>query len=187
MDILKMYQFRFKEHLIWLVLALTLVACDRDHFKQAPASLSPDDERKQNFGKVFGEEFLLFGESTRKASDQTVMAQASVNSYLWQASLEALSFLPLQSTDSVGGVIVSDWYTSSKNPHERLKITVRILSKELRSESLKVVINKQTRNGVGSWVDAGVDPTVKLKLETIILSKARDLRLTPKDSPSGAT
>lgn len=161
---------------------MVLAACNREQFKQAPATISVENERKQNFGKLLGDEFLLFGGSVRKASDQTALPQVSVNTYLWQASLEALSFLPLQSTDSIGGVIITDWYTTAKNPHERLKVTVRILSKDLKTESLKILINKQILK-LGSWVDAGIDPTVKLKLETIILAKARELRLNSGKEP----
>ncbi|MGH6787094.1 MAG: DUF3576 domain-containing protein, partial [Novosphingobium sp.] len=47
-----------------------------------------------------------------------------VNSYLWRASLETLSFMPLLQTDSAGGVIVTDWYANPANPGERVKVTV---------------------------------------------------------------
>ena len=59
-----------------------------------------------------------------------------VNSYLWRASLDALSFMPLVQADSAGGVIVTDWYTNPSNPGERMKITVTILDRDLRRSAV---------------------------------------------------
>ena len=98
-----------------------------------------------------------------------------VNSYLWRASLDTLSFMPLLQTDSNGGVIVSDWYTNPKNPGERVKITVAILDQDLRADALRVAASRQTAQG-GNWVDAPVQAATVQKLEDIILTKARDLR-----------
>ena len=98
-----------------------------------------------------------------------------VNSYLWRASLDTLSFMPLLQTDSNGGVIVSDWYTSPKNPGERVKVTVAILDQDLRADALRVAASRQVAEG-GNWVDAPVQAATVQKLEDIILTKARDLR-----------
>ena len=98
-----------------------------------------------------------------------------VNSYLWRASLEALSFMPLVQTDSNGGVIVTDWYTNPNNPNERMKVTVVILDQDLRADALRVAASRQVlTNGV--WVDAPVAAATTQKLEDVILTRARDLR-----------
>lgn len=98
-----------------------------------------------------------------------------VNSYLWRASLEALSFMPLLQTDSNGGVIVTDWYANPRNPGERVKVTVTILDQDLRADALRVVAARQVAQG-GGWVDAPVQAATVQRLEDIILTKARDLR-----------
>lgn len=98
-----------------------------------------------------------------------------VNSYLWRASLEALSFMPLLQTDSNGGVIVTDWYANPRNPGERVKVTVTILDQDLRADALRVVAARQVSQGSG-WVDAPVQAATVQRLEDIILTKARDLR-----------
>ncbi|HVR90201.1 MAG TPA: DUF3576 domain-containing protein [Novosphingobium sp.] len=98
-----------------------------------------------------------------------------VNSYLWRASLETLSFMPLLQTDSTGGVIVTDWYANPTNPGERVKVTVTILDQDLRADALRVAASRQLAQG-GSWVDAPVQAATVQKLEDIILTKARDLR-----------
>jgi hypothetical protein len=98
-----------------------------------------------------------------------------VNSYLWRASLDALSFMPLLQTDSNGGVIVTDWYSNPRNPGERVKVTVTILDQDLRADALRVVAVRQVSQG-GGWVDAPVQAATVQRLEDIILTKARDLR-----------
>jgi hypothetical protein len=98
-----------------------------------------------------------------------------VNSYLWRASLEALSFMPMLQTDSNGGVIVTDWYANPNNAGERMKVTVTILDQDLRADALRVAASRQVAQA-GTWVDAPVQAATVQKLEDIILTKARDLR-----------
>ncbi len=98
-----------------------------------------------------------------------------VNSYLWRASLETLSFMPLVQADSSGGVIVTDWYANPDNANERMKISVTILDEDLRADALRVAASRQVMQG-GTWVDAPVTAATVQKLEDIILTKARDLR-----------
>ncbi len=98
-----------------------------------------------------------------------------VNSYLWRASLDTLSFMPLTQTDSNGGVILSDWYVNPQNPGERMKLNVSILDQDLRADALRVAASRQVRSG-NTWVDAPVKAATTQKLEQIILTKARDLR-----------
>ncbi len=98
-----------------------------------------------------------------------------VNAYLWRGALETLSFAPLASADSAGGVIVTDWYANPNNPNERVKVTVTILDQDLRADALRVSASRQVAQG-GGWVDAPVQAATVQKLEDIILTKARDLR-----------
>ena len=96
-----------------------------------------------------------------------------VNSYLWRASLETLSFMPLLETDSNGGVIVTDWYINPAAPTERVKVTVTILDQDLRADGLRVASLRQVNQG-GQWVAAPVQAATVQKLEDIILTRARD-------------
>lgn len=98
-----------------------------------------------------------------------------VNAYLWRASLDTLSFMPLLQTDSNGGVIVTDWYVNPNTPAERMKVTVSILDQDLRADALRVAALRQINQG-GTWVDAPVKAATVQKLEDIILTRARDLR-----------
>jgi len=98
-----------------------------------------------------------------------------VNSYLWRASLDTLSFMPLVQTDSNGGVIVTDWYANPSAPNERMKLTVSILDQDLRADALRVAASRQVMQN-GQWIDAPVKAATVQKLEEIILTRARSLR-----------
>ena len=100
-----------------------------------------------------------------------------VNSYLWRAAIDTVSFAPLLQADSNGGVIVTDWYVNPRSPGDRVKLTVAILDQDLRADALRVAASRQTlQNGV--WVNAPVAAATVQKLEDIILTRARDLRRT---------
>lgn len=98
-----------------------------------------------------------------------------VNSYLWRATLDTLSFMPLVQTDSAGGVVVTDWYVNPQSPGERVKLTVSILDQDLRADALRVAGSRQVVQN-GQWVDAPLRAATVQKMEAVILTKARDLR-----------
>ena len=98
-----------------------------------------------------------------------------VNAYLWRATLDTLSFMPLLQTDSNGGVVVTDWYVNPQSPTERMKVTVSILDQDLRADAVRVAALREVNRG-GQWVSAPVEAATTQKLEDIILTRARDLR-----------
>src|SRR5215467_3194930 len=100
-----------------------------------------------------------------------------VNSYLWHATLDTLSFIPLASADPFGGVVITDWYSAPQAPNERMKVTVYILDRNLRADGLKVAVFRQTKDATGAWADAQVATDTSTKLEDAILTRARELRL----------
>ncbi len=106
-----------------------------------------------------------------------------VNNYLWHATLDTLSFMPLASADPFGGVIITDWYSAPQDPNERLKVTIYILDRRLRADGIKIAVFRQTRSNEG-WVDAGVNADTATKLEDEILTRARELRLADVGSRS---
>lgn len=103
------------------------------------------------------------------------MTQIGVNSYLWRAAIDTVSFAPLLQADAASGVIITDWYVSPQSPGERVKLTVSILDQDLRADALRVAASRQVNQG-GVWVDAPVAAATVQKLEDIILTRARDLR-----------
>ena len=98
-----------------------------------------------------------------------------VNSYLWRAAIDTVSFAPLLQANANSGVIITDWYNNPKVPGERIKLTVSILDADLRADALRVAASRQV-NQNGNWVDSPVAAATVQKLEDIILTRARDLR-----------
>jgi alpha-beta hydrolase superfamily lysophospholipase len=103
------------------------------------------------------------------------MTQIGVNSYLWRAALDTVSFAPIAQTDSAGGVIVTEWYVNPADPSDRVKVSVAILDATLRADALRVTASRQRMQN-GQWVDAPVAAATVQRLEDIILTRARDLR-----------
>jgi hypothetical protein len=98
-----------------------------------------------------------------------------VNSYLWRAAVDTVSFAPLIQADPNSGVIITDWYANPKAPGERVKLTVAILDADMRADALRVAATRQVYQN-GTWVDAPVSAATVQKLEDIILTRARDIR-----------
>lgn len=122
---------------------------------------------------------LNYGKTQDKGKQADLAASKittiGVNSYLWRAALDTVSFMPLLQTDSNGGVIVTDWYVNPNSPGERMKLTISILDQDLRADALRVAGSRQIIQN-GQWVDAALAAATVQKLEDIILTRARDLR-----------
>jgi len=127
---------------------------------------------------IFSEGGILdsFGFGGNKSDEDTGGTGIGVNSLLWRASLDSISFMPLASADPFGGTIITDWYQKPSNLNERVKMTILILSKELRSDALKVDIFRQTRSNGSEWQQATVSEATKNQLSSTILRRARDMR-----------
>lgn len=127
---------------------------------------------------VFGKGGLLGGGRDRDNSrgDNGI----DVNSYLWRASLDTISFMPLASADPFGGTIITDWYTDPSTPSERTKLNVFILGRELKADGVKVKAFRQVKRS-GGWVDAPVAADTSRKLEDAILTRARQMRVAKEE------
>jgi len=117
----------------------------------------------------------LGGGATPATAAQTGIG---VNAFLWRATLDTLSFMPLANADPWGGVVNYDWYTDPRAPNERFKATVFILDTRLRADALNVTVTKEVRDGTGGWVGAPVAAQTETDLENAILTKARQLNLS---------
>ena len=100
-----------------------------------------------------------------------------INPYLWKASLETISFMPLSSTDPFAGTIITDWYTAENNQGERCKLNIFINGKDLKTDNLKVSSFCQTLKN-NQWVNMPSKAEENTKLENVILNGAKKLKLT---------
>lgn len=164
----------------WAAIVFTsiwLAACAGMTF--APPTPEPEPEG----GLLFGPEGIqLF--NNQGGVDGGGGGGIGVNSFLWRASLDTLSFMPLSSADPFGGVIITDWYAPpDAGGGERFKLTVFILDMNLRADAIKVSVFRQERQAANEWLDADVNPATATDLENAILIRARQMWLDAGAAP----
>ena len=130
----------------------------------------------QEAGSIFGPGGLsLFGGEEEGPQDGG--GGIGVNGFLWRASLDTISFMPLASADPFGGVIITDWYSPPETQEERFKVTVYILGRDLRADGIRAAVFRQRQDVGGAWIDASVQQRTVVDLENAILVRARQLRI----------
>jgi len=100
-----------------------------------------------------------------------------VNTFLWRATLDTLSFMPLVSADPFGGVIITDWYADSETAIEKFKVVAYIIGTELRVDGIKISIFKKIKDTEGNWLDKKSSKILQNKVEDAILTKARKYKI----------
>ena len=121
---------------ISVICLLFLTGCDALKYKKVDAKDFPADPKlrtKKNMEE--GRGFRVMGNNNRG----TTYSFATANP-LWRATLDSLDFMPLVSANYSGGIVVTDWYTENSTPQESIKISVRFLTNEIRSDALDVNI-----------------------------------------------
>ena len=162
------------------VTALGLAGCGADVDTDYPSNRNKSREIYNKPGQqaaresVLGEGgFDLFGGRRNNNGGSGI----AVNSFLWRASLDTLSFMPLSAADPFGGVIITDWYSPPETPDRRFKANAYILDRDLRADGIRVTLFQQRRDASGTWMDSAVDEKTATDLEDAILTRARQLRV----------
>ena len=170
--------FQFKS-VIYILIAssLFLTACKNTKFgsfedapvnSQERARKNVDEGKGAGIGQLFGNRGTNF--------------EFSSSNPMWRASLELLDFLPLTTVDYSGGMIISDWYSNNAKSDEALKISIRFLSNEIRSDSLKIIIHKKkcsTQQNCKTFLQE--NSKIISELRRSILTKASILEKEKKD------
>ena len=138
------------------------------------------ETRLQSGGGLFGGGLSLDGilnEDKNNNVSSNAINSIPVNVFLWKGALETINFMPLSSTDPVGGTIITDWYSTANNENERCKLNIFISGKTLKTENLKVTSFCQEFNNQ-IWVNKETNKNNNIKIENAILNKAKKLRLS---------
>ena len=160
-------------------------ACSSDNLKPNPTpanflgvgSGSPGDVANTRLGGDDSGTIFGIGKTNRNQSGGGGGPNTGigVNAFLWRGALDTISFMPLTSADPFGGVIITDWYTPPSTSGERFKATIYILSRELRSDGVRVNIYRQVLQN-GQWIDATISETTVADIENKVLARARHMR-----------
>ncbi len=169
-------------HATWIFgLALVVGGCADNPNVQLDRDMRTGEERRNDVGQLFGGDVVLFSTAPDRSVDSGESG-VPVNSFLWRASLDTVSFMPLATADPFGGVILTDWYTPAETPNERFKLNVLVLTRQLRADGVRVSVFSQTRDDSGAWNDSAVDTETAVAIENAILARARQLRVASSGS-----
>jgi hypothetical protein len=134
--------------------------------RKVPANVNERVQKNLEEGKGF---------SIKKAQEgggkRTTYQFASSNP-MWRATLDILDFLPLANVDYSGGIITTDWYNEGLTADESIKITVRFLTNEIRSDGLKIVVHKKRCNVQQNCAVKKISSNLEHELRVAILKKA---------------
>ena len=133
---------------------------------------NPDKKAREYRDKGGG----LFGEIGGKKNSNTF--EFGTSNVLWRATLKSLDFLPLVNADYSGGVIIYDWYSDGVNNKEQIKVSVKFLNNELRSDSLEVTVHKKTCNNENNCTTQKANNNLSQEIKETILSSARNIRIS---------
>ena len=116
----------------------SLTSCSKGFFKTGDARKNPPDPRERVKKNL--EEGKGFRIGSAMGGNKGTNFEFASSNGLWRASLDVIDFMPLTSANYSGGIIITDWYSEQGNPDESIKITIRFLSNEVRSDAIDVDI-----------------------------------------------
>ncbi len=141
---------------------------------------------KRSIVILFFSVFIFLSNCSKKIDEEISDIEKSqvsmaVNAFLWRASLDTVSFIPLDIVDPIGGVITTQWYEDTNNSNERIKLTIYIKDRRLRADGVSVNIFREVML-TDRWVKADINPDTANLIEASILTKARELRIGTQGS-----
>ena len=159
-----------------MLLIPALSSCGAFKYKPVGKDVSPNPEERVKKNIEEGRGFRLMGAMNRGGKFDF----ASSNP-LWRASLDTIDFMPLASANYSGGVVITDWYSEKGNPNESIKITIRFLSNEVRSDALDVDIFYKKCVSINNCNINKQDGQLKKEITKQILAKAVIYKKQSKD------
>ena len=168
-----------KKTLLYSVLFLFLTSCG-GAFKPKKVDtrkvpIKAEDRARKNINEGRG---TTFGDLVGRGGGATTY-EFSTSNAMWRASLEILDFLPLSTVDYSGGLIISDWYSDGSS-NESIKITIRFLGNDVRSENLKISIHQKVCKANNCNVNLLNQNKIGSELKTTIIRKAALLEKNSK-------
>ena len=155
--------------LLSILILLTQTGCEALKPKKVSAKDFPPDPRKRVEKNINeGRGFRVMGGSQKGTNYEFASANP-----LWRATLDTLDFMPLASANYSGGIVITDWYSENDSPNESVKISVRFLTNEIRSDALdiNVYLKKCSKNSTNCSISKNNNDLVA-DLNLSILKKA---------------
>tara|TARA_B100000945_G_C19999452_1_gene420340 strand:- start:29 stop:562 length:534 start_codon:yes stop_codon:yes gene_type:complete len=151
---------------LYFLLILQLTSCGIYRPTDA-REFPPEPEKRVQKNMDEGRGFRLFKDDSKGG-----VFDFATSNELWRASLDTLDFMPLISADYGGGIIITDWYNENNNYEDAIKISIRFLTNEIRSDALNVKVYTKKCENLNKCNINENNPEIQNKLITTILSKA---------------
>ena len=176
-----MIMFKIKIPLIATLITILLALTACGGYEKVDQRTRPDGAQAKARKNIEEGRGASIGGITRGIGRGTTYEFSSSNP-MWRASLETLDFLPLTTVDYSGGIIITDWYSDNNSSKESIKISLRFLSNDIRSESLKVIVHQKICSAnLNCRVVLLSNTKIKEELHTTILRKAALLEKESKN------
>ena len=168
-----MINFKLLKILSLLSISLLIFSgCGKGFFKPGDArKISPDPRERVKKNLEEGKGFRL-NDSIKGANRGGGNFEFASSNELWRASLDVIEFMPLTSANYSGGIIITDWYSNNNNPNETIKITIRLLSNEIRADAIDINVFYKKCTSVSNCVVQKDNKSIESELRKEILKKA---------------
>ena len=113
----------------------------------------------------------------KDSKDRNTNFDFGTSNVLWRASLKTLDFIPLATVDYSGGIIITDWYSEGKLNKEQIKIQIRFVSTELRSESIQVISYKKICETNNECINIAGNENFNREIKDLIVNTARQIKI----------
>ena len=167
--------------LLLLVSSTLLISCGGKFPGADARKYDPDPKKRVAKNLEEGRGFRLSDQLGKSGSG--VFEFASSNE-LWRASLDTIDFMPLASVNYSGGIIITDWYSTDQNSNESIKISIRFLTNEIRSDALDIKVFNKKCVTQSNCVTSEKEGDIKNELKTKILKTAAIYRTQKKKKNS---
>ena len=158
---------------VFVILTVSVLVCALNScgiYKPVDArKVSPNADERVKKNLEEGKGFTIMGGLSGRGGTNYQFASSNP---MWRATLEILDFLPLSNVDYSGGIITTDWYNEGTATDESIKITVRFLTNEVRSDGLKIIVHKKKCNIQQVCAVKKISSTLENELQIAILRKA---------------
>ena len=171
---MKNYLFleKFSKLSFFLIILISLNSCGNNFFRGADAKkVSPDPRERVKKNLEEGKGFRL-NDVVKKGAGRGGNFEFASSNELWRASLDIIEFMPLTSANYSGGIIITDWYSNNTNPNETIKITIRFLSNEIRSDAIDINVFYKKCDSEYKCVVQKNNKNIESELRREILKKA---------------
>ena len=151
-----------------MFISLLVTGCGKGFFKRSDVKDNPVNVNERVAKNIEEGRGIRFAVGGNKGG---TFDFASANE-LWRASVETLDFVPLVNASYSGGIIITDWFSGGDNTNRELKITVRFLTNEIRSDALKVIVHEKVCNENNNCKTSLIDSKISQEIQVAILKKA---------------